>query len=75
LTDALVTLRARAYAEGRPTAQVAADVVARRLSFTPLEFSLPGSGPSVQNEPAAPAHDCPQPEPEQAEDEEREGGE
>jgi hypothetical protein len=32
--DALVTLRARAYAEGRPIAQVAADVVGRRFSFS-----------------------------------------
>jgi hypothetical protein len=72
LTDALVALRARAYAEGRTIAQLAADVVARRLSFSPPP---PTSGPSVQNEPAAPAHDRPQPEPEQTEDEEREGGE
>jgi len=34
LTDALVTLRARAYAQARPISQVAADVVGRRLSFT-----------------------------------------
>ena len=33
VTDALVALRARAYAEARPVAAVAADVVARRLSF------------------------------------------
>lgn len=38
VTDALAVLRARAYAGGRETAQVAADVVARRLSFTPQEF-------------------------------------
>ena len=75
LTDALVALRARAYAEGRTIAQVAADVVARRLSFSLPGFSLPRSGPSVQNEPAAPAHDRPLPEPEQTEDEKREGGE
>ena len=31
--DALVTLRARAYAEGLPIAQIAADVVGRRFSF------------------------------------------
>jgi len=37
VTDALVALRARAYAEGRPISAVAADVVARRLSFVPLE--------------------------------------
>ena len=34
VTDALVTLRASAYAEGRPIAQLAADVVDRRLSFS-----------------------------------------
>lgn len=38
VTDALAVLRARAYAGGRETAQVAADVVERRLSFTPQEF-------------------------------------
>jgi hypothetical protein len=32
--DALVTLRAHAFAEGRPVAQIAADVVGRRLSFS-----------------------------------------
>jgi hypothetical protein len=74
LTDALVVLRARAYAEGRTIAQVAADVVARRLSFTPPEFSLPGWGASVQEEPAASA-DEPSPESAQAEDERPEGGE
>jgi hypothetical protein len=31
--DALVALRARAYADGRPVGEVAADVVARRLRF------------------------------------------
>jgi hypothetical protein len=31
--DALVALRGRAYAEGRPVGEVAADVVARRLRF------------------------------------------
>ena len=34
--EAFVRLRARAYAEGRPLAEVAADVVARRLRFTEL---------------------------------------
>jgi len=43
VTDALATLRARAYAEARPISEIAADVVARRLSFTT-------AGP-------APAHD------------------
>jgi hypothetical protein len=33
LSDALVALRARAYAEARPISHLAADVVARRLSF------------------------------------------
>ena len=33
LAEALVRLRARAYAEDRLIAQVAADVVARRLRF------------------------------------------
>jgi len=37
VTDALVALRARAFAEERPISAVAADVVARRLSFVPLE--------------------------------------
>ncbi len=36
ITDALAALRARAYAEARPISAVAADVVARRLSFVPL---------------------------------------
>ncbi len=75
VTDALVALRAHAYAEGLTIAHVAADVVARRLSFSPPEFSLPGFGASVQNEPAAPSADLPPPVPEQTEDEEREGGE
>jgi hypothetical protein len=39
VTDALVALRARAYAEARPISKVAADVVARRLSFVPLELT------------------------------------
>jgi hypothetical protein len=34
VTDALVTLRASAYAKDRPIAQLAADVVGRRLSFS-----------------------------------------
>jgi len=75
VTDALAVLRARAYAEGRTTAQVAADVVTRRLSFTPPEFSLPGSGAPIPKRPAAPADDLPPPGNEQAEDADREGGE
>jgi hypothetical protein len=75
LTDALVALRARAYAEGLTIAQVAADVIARRLSFSPPEFSLPGFGAAAQEEPAASSGGPPQPEPEQTDDEEREGGE
>jgi hypothetical protein len=75
LTDALVALRARAYAEGQTIAQVAADVIARRLSFSSPEFSLPEFGASVQKDPAAPSGDPSPPEPEQTADEEREGGE
>jgi hypothetical protein len=74
LTDALVALRARAYAEGLTVAQVAADVVTRRLSFVPPEFPLPGIG-AVPTEPVASSDDPPQPEPEQPDDEEREAGE
>lgn len=37
ITDALAALRARAYAEARPILEIASDVVARRLSFVPLE--------------------------------------
>ncbi len=33
LAEALVRLRAHAYADGRPIAEVAADVVTRRLRF------------------------------------------
>jgi hypothetical protein len=43
LADALVTLRARAYAGGQPISQVAADIVARRLSFADQEASFPGA--------------------------------
>ena len=42
ITGALAALRARAYAEARPLRQVAADVVARRLSFVPLKTAAPG---------------------------------
>ena len=75
LTDALVALRARAYAQGRTIAQVAADVVARRLSFTSPELPLSGWGASVREEPAASSDDPAPPEREQAEDERPEGGE
>ncbi|HTS95513.1 MAG TPA: ANTAR domain-containing protein [Streptosporangiaceae bacterium] len=60
LTDALVAMRARAFAEGRTISQVAADVVARRLSF-----SLPDYSPRGWDAPPG----------EQADDEHREGGE
>lgn len=75
LTDALVALRAYAYSEGRTIAQVAADLIARRLSFTPPEFSPPGSGAPIPEEPAASADDPASPEGEQAADEHLEGGE
>jgi hypothetical protein len=74
LTDALVALRARAYAEGRTIAQVAADVIARRLSFTPPEFSLPRSGGPILKEDAASSDDAAPPANDQAEDDEREAG-
>ena len=35
--DALLMLRARAFATGRPLAEVASDVVARRLRFSAEE--------------------------------------
>jgi hypothetical protein len=75
LTDALVAMRARAYAEGRTISQVAADVVARRLSFALPEFSLPGFGAPSAEEPAASSGDPPAPENQRAEDEHREGDE
>ncbi len=74
LTDALVALRARAYGEGRTLAEVAADVTARRMSFSPPDFSLPRFG-AVPRELAASSDDPPQPEADQVDDEEREGGE
>jgi hypothetical protein len=43
LTDALVTLRAHAYADGRPLSQVAADVVGRLISFARDGPSVPGA--------------------------------
>ena len=36
LTEALVRLRAYAYAEGRLVGDVAGDVVARRVQFDPI---------------------------------------
>jgi hypothetical protein len=41
LTDALVALRAHAYADGRPLSQVAEDVVGRLISFVRDGSSLP----------------------------------
>ena len=52
VTDALVALRAHAYAEGRPVAQIAADVVGRRFSFSGRN-GFPGT--------AAPGKTGPQP--------------
>lgn len=75
VTDALVTLRARAYAEGRTIAEVAADVVARRLSFTSVELPLPGIGPALPQGSTAPSDDPAAAENGQAGDEHREGGE
>ena len=75
LTDALVALRARAYAEGRTIAQVAADVIARRLSFTSPELSLRGFGEPLLTEPAASSDDASSPADDQPEDDEREEGE
>jgi hypothetical protein len=51
--DALVTLRARAYAEGLPIAQIAADVVGRRFSFSRVN----GTGhPDGTGDPDATGH-------------------
>lgn len=74
LTDALVAMRARAYAEDRTISQVAADVVARRLSFTLPEVPTSGRNAPDQEELAASAGDPPAPEDERADDEHREGG-
>jgi hypothetical protein len=41
LTDALVTLRARAYADSRPLSHIAADVVGRRMLFGRAGSSFP----------------------------------
>jgi hypothetical protein len=43
LADALVTLRARAYADGQPISRLAADIVTRRLSLADQEASFPGA--------------------------------
>ncbi len=44
VTDALVTLRAHAYAEGRPVAEIAADVVTRRFAFSASGNGFPSAG-------------------------------
>ena len=51
LTDALVTLRARAYADGRPLSQVAADVVGRRIMFGRAGSSFPEAAAGGQTGP------------------------
>ncbi len=48
LTDALVTLRAHAYAQDRRLSLVAADVVGRRLSFAGQALSFPEAGAAGQ---------------------------
>ena len=48
VTDALVTLRAHAYAEAQPMSQVAADVVGRRLSFAGQFTTFPQAAPRGQ---------------------------
>jgi hypothetical protein len=48
LTDALVTLRARAYSESRPLSYVAADVVGRQISFGHEGVSLPEAAAAGQ---------------------------
>jgi len=75
LTDALVALRAHAYAEGRSTWEVAADVVARRLSFTWQGVKRSGYGASTQGAARADTDHPPPPEQERAGREEREEGE
>jgi hypothetical protein len=57
VTDALVALRARAYSEGRPIAQIAADVVGRRVSFAnghdgfPVADGFPVTGGKTGQQP------------------------
>lgn len=63
LTDALVTLRARAYADGQPISHVAADIVARRLSFAHQEASFPGTAGPGQTGAGEPHPDGPAPPP------------
>ena len=75
LTNALVAMRARAFAEGRTISQVATDVVARRLSFSLPEYSPPGWDAPMPPQPAPSPGDPPAPPGEQADDEHREGGE
>jgi hypothetical protein len=74
LTDALVALRADAYAEGRSTWEVAADVVARRLSFTWQGVTRSGYGASTQETAQADTNHPPLPQQERAEREGREEG-
>lgn len=54
LTDALVVMRAHAYAEGQAISQVAVDVVTRRLEFTPEGAAQRGSGTPAEKGPASP---------------------
>jgi hypothetical protein len=63
LTDALVTLRARAYADGQPVSQVAADIVARRLSFAHQDAGFPGTAGPGQTGPGEPHPDGSAPHP------------
>ena len=74
LTDALVALRANAYAEGRSTWEVAADVVARRLSFTWQGVTRSGYGAATHRAAQADTDHPPPPE-QRAEREGREEGE
>jgi hypothetical protein len=73
LTDALLALRAHAYAEGRATWEVAADVVARRVSFSWQGVTRSGSGASGRQESARSDAGDPR-SPGQAGDEGREEG-
>jgi hypothetical protein len=63
VTDALVTLRARAYADGQPISRIAADIVARRLSFAAQEVSFPGAAGPGQTGTGEPHPDGPAPQP------------
>jgi hypothetical protein len=57
LADALVTLRARAYADGQPISRLAADIVTRRLSLADQEASFPGAAGPGQTEAGKPHPD------------------